>query len=112
MCLCFKHVRLLDSCFLGLCSAFLGCVSGVYAYMRMHALCMRTYTHEIQVGCVCMPYVCARMSLPKNPNPFLHVFLIFYSHVLASVLLVLSVLESLFLYFVLFVLYLLCLLGF
>ena len=89
MCLCFKHARLLDSFFfffLSFCFAFSRfCVSGVYAYACfMHAHILMICVH-IQLGCVCMPYVCTRMSLPKNPNPFLHVFLLFYSNVLVAV---------------------------
>ena len=82
MCLCFKHARLLDSFFfLSFCFAFSRfCVSGVYAYAC-------TYTHDMHTHTtgLCMHVVCMHMSLPKNPNPFLHVFLLFYSNVLVVV---------------------------
>ena len=92
-CSCQNHARLLVFLFLLYFICFLfqfsrfrvsgvyACACGVYACACILHACMHLHTQSMRmhiIGCVHIPYVCARMLLPINPNSFLFVFLLFY----------------------------------
>ena len=109
MCLCLKHVRLLDFLFSDfLFYSFwvkvLGCVC---MHMLLACVCILVVCVRIQIGCVYMPYVCTRILLPRNPNSsfvcfsfcFIYMFYLLFSLFCLSLSLYLSVLLCLF-YFI------------
>ena len=70
-------------------------------------VCILVVYIHIQLDCTCMPYVCACTLVPKNPNPFLLVFLCFLLPIQPLFNFFFHVFEYLPLCFVLFLFYLL-----